>query len=138
VALSVGTRIGPYEIQQPIGSGGMGEVYRARDTKLGRLVAIKVLPSALAADADRLARFAREARLLAALNHPHIATIHGFEETDGISALVMELVDGATLAELIAASSEGGLPIRDALRIGSEIADALEAAHERGIVHRGP
>ena len=118
----------------------MGEVYRARDTKLGRDVAIKVLPSFFANDPDRLARFAREARLLAAVNHPHIATIHGLEEADGIRALVMELVEGPTLAEKLAQDSprsvKPGLPLADALRVCRQIAEALEAAHEKGIIHR--
>ena len=118
----------------------MGEVYRARDTKLGRDVAIKVLPSAFANDPERLARFAREARLLAALNHPHIATIHGLEEADGVRALVMELVEGPTLAEKLALGARrsvtAGLPLAEALTIGGQIAEALEAAHEKGIIHR--
>src|SRR6202521_5357386 len=127
--LSPGTRLGPYEILAPLGAGGMGEVYRARDAKLGRDVAIKVLPAALANDADYLARFQREARVLAALNHPNIAAIYGLED----KAIVMELVDGRTLAEHIAA---GPLPPDEALRIAKQIAEALEAAHEKGIVHR--
>src|SRR5688572_26635761 len=105
MAFAPGTRLGPYEIGAQIGAGGMGEVYRATDTKLGRDVAIKVLPLFFANDPDRLARFAREARLLAALNHPHIATIHGLEEADGVRALVMELVEGPTLAEKLAQGS---------------------------------
>ena len=129
----VGQRLGPYEIGSLLGSGGMGEVYRARDTKLGRDVAIKILPDAFIADADRRARFEREARLLAALNHPNIGAIYGFEDRDGIHALVLELVEGQTLAER---SSAGPVPIRDALAIARQIAEALEAAHERGIVHR--
>src|SRR3954451_20691268 len=100
--LKVGSRLGPYEIAAPLGAGGMGEVYRARDTKLGRDVAIKILPQIFTADADRLARVTREARLLAALNHPHIATIHGLDEFNGMPALVMELVEGPTLAEKLA------------------------------------
>ena len=103
MGLAAGTRIGLYEIVAPIGAGGMGEVYRAHDTKLRRDVAIKVLPPFLASDPDRLARFGREARLLAALNHPHIATIHGFEDANGVHALVMELVEGPTLADRLAA-----------------------------------
>ncbi len=140
MALSVGTRLGSYEVLSALGVGGMGEVYRARDTKLGRDVAIKVLPSFLANDPDRLARFAREARLLAALNHPHIATIHGLEEADGVRALVMELVEGPTLAEKLAQDSrrkvKAGLPVAEALKIGGQIAEALEAAHEKGVIHR--
>src|SRR5712692_4817060 len=127
--LSVGDKLGPYEILAPIGAGGMGEVYRARDTKLDRDVAIKVLPAVLAQDPERLARFEREAKVLAALNHPNIAQIYGLEER----ALVMELVEGPTLAERIA---QGPLPIDDALGIAKQIADALEAAHEKGITHR--
>jgi Tol biopolymer transport system component len=129
----VGQRLGPYEIVSLLGSGGMGEVYRARDTKLGRDVAVKILPEAFTADADRRARFEREARLLAALNHPHIGAIYGFEDREGIHALVLELVEGHTLAER---SSAGPLPMQEALSIARQIAEALEAAHERGIVHR--
>jgi serine/threonine-protein kinase len=132
VALTAGTRLGPYEIAAQIGVGGMGEVYRAHDTKLDRPVAIKILPDVFAADPDRLARFEREAKTLAALNHPNIAQIYGLE-TDRITALVMELVDGPTLAERIA---HGALPADAALRIARQIAEALEAAHDRGIVHR--
>src|SRR5262249_4040314 len=111
----------------------MGEVYRARDTKLGRDVALKVLPDLLAHDPERLARFEREAHLLAALNHPHIAQIHGFEDSTGVPALVMELVDGPTLADRIA---QGAIPLDEALPIAKQIVEALEAAHEQGIVHR--
>jgi serine/threonine protein kinase len=132
-ALSPGSRLGPYEITAPIGAGGMGEVYRAVDTNLARHVAIKVLREAVAADPDRLARFDQEARTLAALNHPNIATIYGLERSGGIVALVMELVEGVTLAERIA---QGALPVSDALAVASQIAAALEAAHEQGIVHR--
>ena len=128
-----GQRIGIYHVQEQIGAGGMGEVYRARDTRLGRDVAIKILPAVFTRDPDRLARFEREARVLASLNHPNIATIHGVEEADGVPALVMELVDGETLAERIA---RGPLRVADALAIATQIADALEAAHEKGIVHR--
>src|SRR5262252_3619760 len=124
MALSTGTRLGPYEILKPIGSGGMGEVYRATDTKLGRDVAIKILPEAFAADPDRMARFEREAHVLAALNHPNIAAIYGVEER----ALVMELVEGDRL--------QGPLPLETALDYARQIAEALEAAHEKGIVHR--
>src|SRR2546428_6919241 len=102
MSLAPGARLGPYEILSAIGAGGMGEVYRARDTRLNRDVAIKVLPEAFAQDADRLARFKREAQVLASLNHPHIAAIHGIEESQGIQALILELVDGPTLADLIA------------------------------------
>jgi serine/threonine protein kinase len=133
MAFAEGTRLGSYEIVGPLGAGGMGEVYRAVDTRLKREVALKTLPPALLGDPDRVARFQREAEVLAALNHPHIAAIHGLEETDGVKALVMELVEGATLAERIA---EGPIPVDEAVAIARQIADALEAAHERGIVHR--
>jgi len=131
--LTAGARLGPYEITALIGEGGMGEVYRATDTNLGRQVAIKVLPEAFAQDADRLARFEREAKTLAALNHPNIAGIHGLEHAEGTRALVMELVEGATLAEAI---SRGPMPLDEALHIAKQIAEALDAAHEQGIVHR--
>jgi Tol biopolymer transport system component len=133
MALAAGTRIGSYEIVAAIGAGGMGEVYRAKDTKLNRDVAIKVLPDAFANDAERLARFTREAQTLASLNHPNIAHIHGLEESGGVRALVMELVDGDDLSVLIA---RGPMPLADALPIAKQIAEALEAAHELGIVHR--
>jgi serine/threonine protein kinase len=133
VPLSAGSRLGPYEILAPLGAGGMGEVYRATDTKLNRAVALKILSPALATDADYMARFTREAQVLASLNHPNIAAIYGLEESDGVRALVMELVEGATLAERIAA---GSLPLEETLHIAKQIADALEAAHEKGIVHR--
>jgi len=128
-----GQRLGVYQILDLLGVGGMGEVYRARDTKLGRDVAVKVLPRLFSADPERLARFEREARLLASLNHPHIAAIYGFEDTAGVHALVLELVEGPTLAERL---QRGPLPIAEAVRIARQIVDALEAAHERGIVHR--
>ena len=131
--LSGGTRLGSYEIQAPLGAGGMGEVYRARDTKLRRDVAIKILPEIFTSDKERLARFEREARILAALNHPHIEVIYGVEDAGGIRALVLELVEGETLRERL---RRGCLPLPEALVIGRQIADALEAAHERGIVHR--
>jgi predicted Ser/Thr protein kinase len=127
--MTPGTKLGPYEILAPIGAGGMGEVYRARDTKLDRDVAIKVLPTALAQHPERLARFEREAKVLAALNHPNIAGIYGLEDR----AIVMELVEGPTLADRIAA---GPIPLEESLKIAAQIADALEAAHEKGIVHR--
>jgi eukaryotic-like serine/threonine-protein kinase len=133
VALAPGARLGAYEILTLIGSGGMGEVYRARDAKLDRDVAIKVLPQALADDPDRLARFEREAKTLAALNHPNIAHIHGFEDSTGTPALVMELVEGPTLSDRIA---KGPIALDEALAIAKQIAEALEAAHEQGIVHR--
>jgi len=159
--LASGTRLGAYEVIALIGQGGMGEVYRARDTKLGRDVALKILPEALAHDPERLARFRREAQVLAALNHPHIATLYGLEDSGAVPALVMELVDGRTLQEIIdrapaagperaAERAQGqrmgvgphsqvrkvGLPLTDALAIARQIASALDAAHERGIVHR--
>jgi eukaryotic-like serine/threonine-protein kinase len=126
MSLAAGTRVGVYEIVSKLGAGGMGEVYRARDTRLGRDVAIEILPSTFAAERDRLARFEREARTLAAVNHPNIATIYGVEDSGGAPALVMELVEGPTLSERIA---EGPLPLREALTIARQIADALEAAH---------
>ena len=128
-----GTRVGPYEILSPLGAGGMGEVYRARDTKLNREVAIKVLIPAVSADADRMARFAREAQLLASLNHSNIGSIYGLEDTHGAQALVMELVEGPTLADRIA---QGPMGLPDAVAVATQIADALEAAHDRGIIHR--
>ena len=134
--LSVGTRLGPYEVVSALGAGGMGEVYRARDTQLNRSVAIKVLPELFASDAERLARFTREAQTLAALNHPNIAHIHGLEG-DGSPgkprALVMELVEGEDLSTVI---DRGPIPVADALPMAKQIADALEAAHEHGIIHR--
>jgi serine/threonine protein kinase/Tol biopolymer transport system component len=140
VSLAVGAKLGPFEILGPLGTGGMGEVYRARDGKLGRDVAIKILPPIFASDPDRLTRFTREARLLASLNHPHIATIHGLEDADGAPAIVMELVEGPTLADRLSKpsrrSGQEGLPIDEALRIAGQIVDALETAHDRGIVHR--
>ena len=129
-----GRRLGPYEILTAIGAGGMGEVYQAHDTKLGRDVAIKVLPEAFAHDAERLSRFQREAKMLASLNHPNIATIHGIEQSSGTSFLVMELVPGETLHERV--RREGAVPIEEALAIAKQIAEALEAAHEKGIIHR--
>src|SRR5213592_4382421 len=142
MTLAAGTRLGPYEILAPLGAGGMGEVYRARDTRLSRDVALKVLPTAMANDAERMARFQREAQTLASLNHPNIASIYGLEESGGVRALVMELVEGPTLAERIATRARGDsagagpLPLAEALGIARQIAEALEAAHERGIIHR--
>jgi Tol biopolymer transport system component len=133
LSLSKGSRIGPYEIVGSLGAGGMGEVYRARDSKLNRDVAIKVLPESFAHDPDRLIRFEREAQVLATLNHPNIAHIYGLESSSGAGALVMELVEGEDLSELIA---RGPIPFADALPIAKQIADALEAAHELGIIHR--
>src|SRR5262252_7900795 len=131
--LAPGTRLGPYEIQSALGAGGMGEVYSAIDTNLGRDVAIKVLPEAFAQDPDRVARFEREAKTLASLNHPNIAIIHGLEKSQGSYALVMELVEGEDLSQRIA---RGPIPIDEALPIARPIAEALEAAHELGIIHR--
>ena len=133
MSLTPGTRLGVYEISALIGEGGMGQVYRARDTKLNRDVALKVLPDSFAHDADRRARSTREAQTLASLNHPHIAAIYGLEESGGITALVMELVEGDDLSQRIA---RGAIPIDEALPIAKQIADALEAAHEQGIIHR--
>jgi Tol biopolymer transport system component len=133
MTLATGSRLGPYEILAPLGAGGMGEVWRARDTKLGRDVALKVLPQALAQDAERLERFEREAQLLAALNHPHIAAIYGVEDSTATKALVLELVEGPTLQDRIA---QGALPLEEAVGIARQVAEALEAAHDKGIVHR--
>jgi len=133
LVLSAGTRLGNYEIQEAVGAGGMGEVYRARDTRLNRDVALKVLPQAFVLDADRLARFKREAQLLASLNHTNIAAIYGFEEANGFQALVLEFIDGPTLAGRIAS---GPIPVDEALPVALQIANALEAAHEQGIIHR--
>ena len=134
-----GRRLGVYQVQALLGRGGMGDVYRAHDTRLGRDVAIKVLPPAFTSDPDRLARFEREARMVAALNHPHIAAIHGVEESGGVRGLVLELVEGDTLAERLARSSttaSRGLPLAETLDYARQIAGALEAAHEKGITHR--
>ena len=133
MALTAGTRLGPYEIAGPIGAGGMGEVYRARDTRLNRDVAIKVLPAVFGSDPERLARFEREAQVLASLNHTHIAQIYGIEAQGTAHALVMELVEGEDLAQRIA---RGPVPLDDAISIAKQLIDALEAAHERGIIHR--
>src|SRR5262245_59650432 len=129
----IGKSIGVYHIGALLGVGGMGEVYRAKDTNLGRDVAIKVLPEVFAQDPERLARFEREAKTLASLNHPNIAIIHDLEKADGVRALVMELVEGPTLADRIA---QGPIPLAEVLLIARQIADALEAAHEKGIIHR--
>jgi serine/threonine protein kinase len=133
MTLTSGSRLGPYEILAPLGEGGMGEVYRARDAKLGRNVALKVLPEAFARDNERMARFEREAKVLASLNHPNIASIYGLEDSCATHALVMELVEGLTLADRL---KSGPIPIDEALRIARQICEALEYAHERGIVHR--
>jgi serine/threonine protein kinase len=133
VFLVAGTRLGPYEILSPLGSGGMGEVYRARDSKLGRNVALKILPSEFTHDHDRIARFKREAQVLASLNPPHIAAIYGLEEANDSQFLVLELVEGDTLAQRIA---RGPIPVEEALAIARQVAEALEAAHEKAIIHR--
>ena len=137
MSLGPGQTLTHYQILEPIGSGAMGEVYRARDTRLEREVAIKVLPEELADDEERLQRFEREARTLASLNHPNLATVHGFEEADGVRFLAMELVEGETLEERIAAQGPAGPDhIEEILTLGAQIAEGLEAAHEAGIVHR--
>ena len=133
MGLQIGTKLGAYEILAPLGAGGMGEVYRARDTRLGRDIALKVLPEAFARDAERMARLRREAQVLASLNHPNIAAIYGFEDSGATHALVMELVEGPTLSARI---KQGAIPVEEALPVARQIADALEYAHERGIVHR--
>ena len=133
MALTVGSRLGHYDVTALIGEGGMGQVYQATDTKLNRQVALKILPEAFATDPDRLARFQREAQVLASLNHPNIAQIHGIEESEGTRALVLELVEGPTLADRIA---KGPIPVDEALPIAKQIAEALEAAHEAGVIHR--
>ena len=133
MSITLGDKLGPYEVTAKIGEGGMGEVYQARDTKLNRDVALKVLPDLFASDPDRLARFKREAQVLASLNHPNIGGIYGLEESDGIQALALELIEGPTLAEKIA---QGPLSLDETLSIARQIADALEAAHEQGIIHR--
>src|SRR5712692_5142557 len=132
--LSAGLKLGSYEVIGLLGKGGMGEVYSASDTKLGRNVAIKVLPQTFTHDPDRVSRFKREAKVLAALNHPNIATIHGLEESGGQQFLVMELVEGDTLADII--NKRGALPVEEALNIAKQICEALEAAHEKTIIHR--
>ncbi len=152
MSLAPGTRIGPYEVVGPLGAGGMGEVYRATDTNLKRQVALKILPPSFAADHDRLARFQREAEVLAALNHPNIAAIYGLERSPStlagsgqaaMTALVMELVEGDDLSQRIArlrapgaSARQAGMPLDEALPIAKQVAEALEAAHEQGIVHR--
>lgn len=126
-------RLGPYEVQALLGAGGMGEVYRAKDTRLDRAVAIKVLPQSLSNDPDRRARFEREARAISALNHPHICTLHDVGQEDGIDYLVMEYLEGESLADRLV---RGALPLEQVLRYGAETAEALDKAHRRGIVHR--
>src|SRR5271165_3043795 len=134
MAIPSGTKFGSYEVLAQIGAGGMGEVYQAHDTKLGRDVAIKVLPEAFADDPERLARFQREAKMLAALNHSNIATIYGLEHSNDTHYLVMELVPGDTLRQRI--KRDGPIPVEEALAIAKQIAEALEAAHEKSIIHR--
>src|SRR4029434_7294997 len=133
MTIGPGSRIGPYEVTALIGTGGMSRVWRAHHTALKRDDALKVLPDAFAADPERLARFQREAQVLASLNHPNIARVYGLEDVDGIKALVMELVDGPTLADR---SAQGPIRVDEALSIARQIAEALEAAHEQGIIHR--
>ena len=133
MALSIGARLGPYEILSPIGKGGMGEVYKARDTRLERTVAIKVLPEYLAEDPERRKRFEREARIVSQLNHPYVCALYDIGSEDGVDYVVMELVEGETLAERIA---RGPIPVEEALPLFTQIAEGLEAAHEKGIVHR--
>src|ERR1700746_436304 len=133
MVLLAGTKLGPYEIRLPVGTGGMGEVYRAADSRLGRDVALKVIQQEFAQDTQLMARFQREAQVLASLNHTNIAAIYGLEDSGGVRALVMELVEGPTLADRI---KEGAIPLDEALPIAKQIAEALEYAHERGIVHR--
>ena len=133
MTLNVGSRLGHYDVTALIGEGGMGQVYQATDTKLNRQVALKILPEAFATDPDRLARFQREAQVLASLNHTNIGHIYGLEEAEGQQALVLELVEGPTLADRI---KQGPIPIDEALLIAKQIAEALEAAHEAGVIHR--
>src|SRR5579883_402508 len=133
MALTIGTKLGSHEITALLGKGGMGEVYRARDLKLKREVAIKILPEEFSRDADRVNRFQREAEVLASLNHPNIAGIHDLEQDGGMRYLVLELVEGETLADRIA---RGPIPVEESLNIAGQISEALEAAHERGVIHR--
>jgi eukaryotic-like serine/threonine-protein kinase len=133
MTLAVGSCVGPFEVSALIGEGGMGRVFRAHDTKLQRDVALKVLPEDFSSDSDRVARFHREAQVLAALNHPNIAQIYGFEDSTAERCLVLELVEGETLEDRL---RNGRLPVEEALRFAKQIADALEAAHERGVIHR--
>ena len=133
MSLSAGTKLGPYEIQAPLGAGGMGEVYRARDTRLERTVAVKVLPDHLSCDPESRQRFEREARTISSLNHPHICALYDIGTQDGIDFLVMEYLEGQTLADRL---QRGALPVEEVLEIGIEIADALDKAHRQGIVHR--
>src|SRR5580698_1265100 len=131
--LTSGTKLGPYEIQSPLGAGGMGEVYRARDTRLGRDIAIKVLPQHLSSNPDLKQRFEREARAISSLNHPHICTLHDVGHQDGVDFLVVEYLEGETLAQRL---KKGPLPLRETLKIGIEICEELDKAHRAGIIHR--
>src|SRR5713101_3592472 len=131
--LTPGVRVGAYEISALIGAGGMGEVYRARDARLKREVALKVLPEGFSQDPDRLARFQREAELLATLNHSNIAAVYGLEKADGITGIVLELIEGVTLADRL---KRGPIPVDEAIAIARQVAEALEEAHEKGIIHR--
>src|SRR6201993_1851167 len=133
MALPSGTKLGSYEIRSPLGAGGMGEVYRATDTKLGRAVALKVLPAEMAQDSERLGRFRREAKVLAQLDHPNIVTIYSVEESEGVHFLTMQLVEGQPLDRVI---GQTGLPVEQIVEIAAGLTDALAAAHEKGIVHR--
>jgi serine/threonine protein kinase len=134
MAITIGQQLGSYEITALLGKGGMGEVYRARDLKLKREVAIKILPQEFSNDPDRIARFHREAQAIAALNHPNIAAIHEMAEFGGMTCLVLELVPGDTLADII--QERGALPLDEMIRIATQICDALDAAHEKGVIHR--
>src|SRR5437879_10132036 len=133
MALSPGTKLGPYEVLAAIGAGGMGEVYRAKDTRLDRTVAIKILPAQFSADPTRKQRFEREAKTISSLNHPHICTLHDVGSQDGVDYLVMECVEGETLAKRL---EKGPLPLEQVLKYGAQIADALDKAHRSGVVHR--
>src|SRR5499427_5808997 len=133
MALTIGTQLGSHEITALLGKGGMGEVYRARDLRLKREVAIKILPEEFSRDADRVSRFRREAEVLASLNHPNIAAIYDLQEADGLRYLILELVEGETLANRL---GHGPIPVDEALAIAKQICEALEAAHEKGILHR--
>jgi len=133
MSLAPGTRLGPYEIVAPLGAGGMGEVYRAKDTRLGRDVAVKVLPQHLSSNSEIRTRFEREAKTVSSLNHPHICTLHDVGREGETDYLVMELIEGETLAQRLA---KGALPLADALKFGAQIADALDRAHRAGVMHR--
>ncbi len=133
MALTSGTRLGPYEILAPLGAGGMGEVYRARDTRLDRSVAIKILPAHLSSDPTRKQRFEREAKTISSLNHPHICVLHDVGYQEGMDYLVMECVEGETMAKRL---EKGPLPLEQVLKLGAQVADALDKAHRSGVVHR--